>query len=288
MVIEIVCFLVEIGNFLSKLNWESIITILISVLAIYCPYKIEVNRKKKEEDELIKTDNELFKESLSILKTELSSQIDFLENYLENKEYKLSINPSLQIDFLKFIDLKSIYKKNKEEDKKKQLNNLISALYSLSQFNESLIRTFESFLKRYGAFEITFLSKYRKVIYDRCYEITKNYSEIPESPDSIIIEDEFVSQYFSISNQFNEKVADEKGKADRKKIAEELFKLMELSAKYLFKQDEAIEINKLANEAYTAYIEMKNVEQIHNREVESHLKILKKAEKEISEYLKVN
>jgi hypothetical protein len=272
------------------INWEIVVTVLLSVFTIYASDYMERRRKSKEELKFSKSEKELFRENLKILKSNISIQVNFLDEYIKSTTYKMFINPAIQVNFLRTTNIKSIYSSDKNGEileNGEMINELISALYSISQFNESLIATYKEFVESYSRYENIFRENYKEVFYNKCYEISNQNKKGFNQNGDIIFDDPFVKEYFSISNSFNQEVLNEEGKIDRGKIDIQLKELIKISGKNIFKSRgrEAIMVNNIANKAHNAYVEMKNIEEKHLIEIESYKKLLQNSVKIIDSYL---
>ena len=177
-------FNLQFGDFYgSHPNWFDWLnflgTIFVSVLSIFIAFYLgerNYKRDKKErverEKELMISENNLFRENLRELKKQISIQEDYFKEYLEKKEFKqLVVNPSIQVSFLKNIDVKQLYKKvENDKNKVEQINTLFSYLYGISNFENSIQDEYRTFIRRYNELETIFKDNYGIVFYDLYFE----------------------------------------------------------------------------------------------------------------------
>lgn len=248
-------------------NWFEMLSLFTSLLAIGIAYwlghKQEINDKKLRE-ELIKDENNLFEIQLKQLKNNIVDEIKDLE---DNKDiFRLKINQLIQIDFLNFIDVKSLYKINNRD----KVNDIISSLYILYDFNPRFISEIKYFEEKYNRYKNIFRENYQKVFYTKYYEtyIEGNNTDNP-----------FLSEYVKIVNQFNN--------SNEEKIVELLNNITNISFEYIRdkKNKRACEINELANMAIQAYEEKKLLKHNYNEIITNHISILKNVKNGIEKYL---
>lgn len=283
-------------------DWFSLLSSLfISAASIFLAFYIaeriynrEKRDKEKEAIDLQKSEIELFKNSLSELNVAIEKQIVDLQKYIDEKNFKLTFNQNVQVDFLQFIDIKYLYKiigfKNTESIKK--LNSLMSSLYTIYDFRESLRDEVRTYLKKYNYHESKFYS-YRQLLY------TKYYSICNLRADSIIFEegqkkwkfkdeDKFMPEYTEliIKTFENKSIIDENGLKDRKELNENfVIPLIKIAYKYVPEDYHAIEINDIANDVNSAFIDMESVTDKHFIVIDSYLANLKSINTKIKEYL---
>ncbi|MCH4828739.1 hypothetical protein [Flavobacterium columnare] len=283
-------------------DWFSLLSSLfISAASIFLAFYIaeriynrEKRDKEKEAIDLQNSEIELFKNSLNELNFAIEKQIVDLQKYIDEKNFKLTFNQNVQVDFLQFIDIKYLYKiigfENTESIKK--LNSLMSSLYTIYDFRESLRDEVRTYLKKYNYHESKFYS-YRQLLY------TKYYSICNLRADSIIFEegqkkwkfkddDKFMPEYTEliIKTFENKSIIDENGLKDRKELNENfVIPLIKIAYKYVPEDYHAIEINDIANDVNSAFIDMESVTDKHFIVIDSYLANLKSINTKIKEYL---
>ena len=283
-------------------DWFSLISsLIISAASIFLAfdiaeriYKREKNDKEKESQDLQDTEIELFKNNLTELNIAIENQITNLQKYVEDKNFKLTFNQSVQVDFLQFIDIKHLYKKigfhNTESIKK--LNILMTSLYTIYDFRESLRDEVRTYLKKYNYHESKFYL-YRQLLYTKYYSICNLRAE------SIIFEenqkkwkfkddDKFMPEYTEliIKTLSDETIVDVTGLKDRKKLNENfIIPLIKIAYKYVPEDFQAIEINDIGNEVNSAFIDIESVTEKHFEVIDSYLLNLKSINTKIKNYL---
>ena len=250
-------------------------------------YKRDKKDKKDNDDKNIQAEKSLFINSLSELKKSLDNQIEFLNEYENKKDFKLKIDPSLQINFLQFINLKSLYH-NRTQQETNDLNNLLTSLYSISDFRNSLSSELRGYINKYNIQEIKF-KNYRQILYKKFYEYSNSRAEkIVKNEDgtkrwAYNPNDNFMREY-SILTTVDINTDD---KADRKKIDENfLVPIINISHKYIPEDINAIEINDLANDCHSAFTDMNILDDAHFRAINSHLDILHSLFTDLEGYLR--
>lgn len=283
-------------------DWFSLLSSLfISAASIFLAFYVaeriynrEKRDKRKEAIDLQNSEIELFKNSLSELNTAIEKQIVDLQKYIDEKKFKLTFNQNVQVDFLQFIDIKYLYKKIGFENTEsiEKLNSLMSSLYTIYDFRESLRDEVRTYLKKYNYHESKFYL-YRQLLY------TKYYSICNLRADSIIFEegqkkwkfkdeDKFMPEYTElIIKTFEDKsIIDVNGLKDRKKLNENfVIPLIKIAYKYVPEDYHAIEINDIANDVNSAFIDMESVTDKHFIVIDSYLANLKSINTKIIEYL---
>ncbi|CEN38342.1 hypothetical protein [Capnocytophaga cynodegmi] len=290
----------QFGDFYnSSPNWFDWLnflgTIVVSTFSIffaYClgerNYKRDKKEKAKQEEELMISENNLFRENLKELKKQISKQESYFKKYLTEKEFnQLCVNSSVQVNFLKNIDVKQLYRKVKNnKNKVEQINTLFSYLYGISNFESAIQDEYRTFVKRYNELEIIFKNNYGTVFYHLFHQINnKRIVNYPKVNGGIGWEydskDEFMLEYVQLRSKF---IKENKIKVDRKRISELLKEIAEKSNKYIPKDFDAIQVNHFANEAYCAFVDMEAKRKSHYKVIDSYLKVLEKLKKKIEEY----
>jgi hypothetical protein len=283
-------------------EWFSLaISSLISILSVWGGFWIakriyskERNDKILEENEIQESEVRLFKNSLSQLNSSLQQQINALENYLSEQDFSLDFYQGVQVDFLQFINIKYLYKDIgvTNQDKLKKVNSLLSSLYTLSDFRISLRDELRTFMKKYGFHEDKFYS-YRKVLYTKYFELCNLRSNDFKTQGGIqtwqfSADDRFMIEYSKLRDQiFNDKeVISENGLKDRKLFVERfIIPLVSLSSEFLPGDYNAIEVNDIANDIYSAFNDIEHVTLTHKQAAKSYVDILKGTKEQIEGYL---
>lgn len=274
-------------------DWLSLVSqLIITATSIYFAYYLgeriyKRDRKNKFEEEKlnVQAENDLFKNNLIELNKNILVQIGFLNEYLTNRDFKLKLTPALQVNFLQFLNLKSVY--NQENGNIDQINNLLSSLYSIEKITNSLSKELNTYISKFNIQENKFYS-YRLAYYKKFFE----YSNL-RAVDMIVEngvkkwkyadQDKFMIEYAKLRN---ETIGNADGTANRDLLDEKfLLPLIHLANKYIPEDYNAIEIHDIANEAHSAFQNMENLTFIHFKSIESHLKILEDTKNDIEEYL---
>ena len=275
-------------------DWFSLfLQITITAGSIYFAYYLgeriyKRDRKNKFEEEKlnVKSENDLFKNNLIELNKNILVQIRFLNEYITNKDFRLKLTPALQVNFLQFLNLKSLYTQG--NDNIERINNLLSSLYSIEKITNSLSKELNTYISKFNVQENKFYG-YRLAYYKKFFE----YSNLRAV--EMIIEngikkwkyaeqDIFMNEYAKLRN---ETIGNADGTANRKFVDENFLKpLIDLANKYIPEDYNAIEIHDISNEAHSAYQNMENLTSIHFKAIESHLRILEDTKDEIEAYLK--
>lgn len=299
-------FNLQFGEFQQATpNWFDWFSLLISLiinaasifLAFYIAesiYNREKKDKEKEETDLQNSEIELFKINLIKLGEETEKQIINLKEAIREKNFKLTINQGVQAQFLQYIEIKYLYKnigfENRESINK--LNSLMSSLYSINDFRESISEELRTFMNKYSYHESKFYS-YKLLLYSKYFSLCNHRAE-----EIIVVEgqkkwkfadnDKFMKEYSElIAKTFeNLEIIHENGLKDRKKLIEQfVIPLIGIAYKNVPEDDEAIEINDIANEVNSAFIDMESVTEIFYKVIDSYLHNLESTNKKINEYL---
>lgn len=299
-------FTFQFGEFIDSnpdwFDWFSLaISSLISMFSVWGGFwianKIYSKEKKdkiEEEKENQESEVKLFKNSLVQLKSAIENQIQGLNDYLDKMNFSLELHQGLQVDFLQFIDIKYLYKDtgitNQSEIQK--INKLLSTLYTISDFRTSLRDEFRTYMEKYGFHEVKFYL-YRKLLYTKYFELCYK-----RSGDFQIIggvktwqfsnDDHFMIEYSTLSDKIfiDKEVITENGLNDRKLFIERfVVPLIKLSSKYLPEDYNAIDVNDIANEVNSAYIDIEYVTSTHIQATRSYLTILTDVKEQIENYL---
>lgn len=280
-------------------NWFDVFTLVLTILSLWLAYflgergyKRDKKDKNKEQKQHIDTEVKLFKINLKELLTVINKQLKALELYKTEQNFSLKYYSNLQVDFLKFINQKSLYESIGFEKEKEinQINELFSLLFGLNDFRYSIKDSVRHYITRHSEFEKGFYL-YRKLMYKMTHEIVNRNIN-----DSIQVEEgyhinfgnnEFARQFFRLNQAVleNPELLDENGNIIRPKLID-LFILpvIELCKQHIPINADAIEAADVANEVHSAWINMEKVTKAHFNEIDGHIEILKNVRDEIINY----
>ncbi|WP_271769270.1 hypothetical protein [Aquimarina algiphila] len=294
----------EITGFWSfSQNWFDILSLVLTLLSLWLAYhlgergyKRDKKDKDKDQKELIKSEVKLFENNLGQLNLAIDSQLKGFNKYKEEQNFSLEFNPDVQVDFLKFIDVKHIYEAIgfKKEDGIGKVNSLFAALYSLNDFRHSFRDSVRTYNSRYVTLEKRFYL-YRKLMYRMLHEIcNKRAIDIQPAAGGLNInfgDNHFARDFFRLNQTVlnSPELLDENQIVIRPKLIELfIIPLIELSKQHIPLNADAIEIADMANEVNSAWIDMEGITQSHFGEVEGHINSLEKVRKEIITFLELN
>lgn len=282
----------------SNPNWFDWLSLIISVIAILFAYWLgektyRRDRKDKinEQDELDKSEISLFKNNLYQLNEAIKKQIPDIKEYIEAKDLRMGIYPALNVNFLSFVDLKSLYRKN--TDKTMTINRLLSTLYGLTDFKNTLTDELRKFEEKYRLYETIFKDNYNEVFINKVYEINNKRAINFVVDDNKIKKgqyndgDNFIREYMTLTNSFKKTVANEKGVVDRLKVYDELLKMVDVTKSYIPEDYDAIMIHNISDKARSAYLDMEQIKKNHHTTLKSYSKLLEKAEEKISDFMQI-
>lgn len=282
----------------SNPNWFDWLSLIVSVIAILFAYwsgektyKRDRADKVKEQDELDKSEISLFKNNLYQLNEAIKKQIPDIKEYIEAKDLRIGIYPALNVNFLSFVDLKSLYRKN--TDKTMTINRLLSSLYGLTYFKNTLTDELRKFEEKHRLYETIFKDNYNEVFINKVYEINNKRAINFVVDDNKIKKwqyndgDNFIREYMTLTNSFKKIVANENGVVDRQKVFDELLKMIEVTKKYIPEDYDAIIIHNISEKARSAYLDMEQIKKDHHETLKSYSKLLEKAEGKISDFMQL-
>lgn len=147
-------------------------------------------------------------------------------------------------------------------------------------------------MKKYNFHENKFYS-YRKLLYTKYFELCNQRSVSFNVHEGVKVwafstDDIFMNEYSQLRDQIfdDSEVIAKNGVKDRKLLNERfIIALIEASSHFLPEDYNAIDVNDIANEVNSAYIDIEHITRIHNQAVKSYLDILKSAKSQINEYL---
>ncbi len=282
-------------------NWFEYVSLIVTVITIWGAYKIaeyvydrEKNDKKVDDISLRFSENELFKNNLESLVEPIKSQIESINNYLDRDDLKLKFYPEIQVDFLQFVSIKEIFKKNDLHNKKNisRVNRLMTNLYTLYDFRTSLRDEVRTYIEKYNYHERKFYL-YRQLLYGKFFELS-NVRNTGFKMDKGIKKwgfdpkDTFMQEYSKLRIETFEdpEVIENGGVKDRQKLNEKFVNpLAEIASKYIPEDYNAIEINDISNEVNAAFIDMEEITSKHKRAMAGYKDSLETVLEKIEEYL---
>lgn len=253
-------------------------------------YKRDKEDKASEEARNIKSENELFTNNLQELQNNVQIQIGFLKEYIENKDFRLKINPTLQVNFLRFIKVKTLYN-GRSDQGITTLNHLLSSLYSNDTILENLRSELNNFISKHNIHEAKFKNGYRQILYTKFLKFS-NLRTISYRENAGRIEwayngdDIFMQEYFKLTQ--SDIANDDASTASHNKIDKNfLLPIIDLSKNHVPRDAIAIEVLDIANDAHSAYIDMQALTNSHFNVINSYLNTLADLNVEIQEFLTV-
>lgn len=273
-------------------DWFSlIISLVITALSIYFAYylgektyKRDKKDQNKKTEENILSENKLFSDNLLELKTNIHTQIEFLTEYINEKDFKLKINPALQAKFLQFLNLKVIYQGKSESN---TINKLLSTLYAIDNITATLALELTNYIAKFNQFESKF-KNYRQAYYKNFY-LYSNARAVEIKVEERVKKwrydenDIFMIEFTKLRTA---NISSLDGSANHQLIDQNfILPLIELSNKYIPEDHDAIEIHNIANDAHSGYVDMENLTSIHFRIIEKYKELLQETENEIAAYL---
>lgn len=271
---------------LSEPSWFDYISLLVTVGSIFGAYFIaetvysrEKNDKKIEDISIIYSENELFINNLKSLQTPIKNQISAIDEYLTKKDFRMKLYAEIQVDFLQFINIKDIYRKYGFNNKTKveKINELMTSLYALYDFRESLRSEIRTYIEKYNYHEDKFYS-YRFLLYTKYFQLCNERSMDMSFKSGIKRwsfdkNDKFMIEYSELTFSVfkDEEVMIENNLISRTKLIEKFIKPLRLiSAKYVPEDYNAIEINQVSNEVIHAYNDMEHITENHFKVLEGY------------------
>ncbi|WP_271785387.1 hypothetical protein [Aquimarina algiphila] len=291
------------GFWFFSQNWFDILSLVLTILSLWLAYYLgergyrrDKKDKEKDQKELIKSEVKLFENNLGQLNLAIDGQLKGLKKYKKGQNFSLEFNPDVQVDFLKFIDVKHIYEAIgfKKEDGIEKVNSLFAALYSLNDFRHSLRDSVRTYISRYTTLEKRFYL-YRKLMYRMFHEISNRRAiDVIRSPQGFQINfghNEFAERYFHHVQAVlsNPDLLNESQVVIREKLIELfIMPLIEITKQYIPVDEDAIEVSDVTNEVNAAWIDMETVTRAHFEEIEGHINSLEKVKTEIITFLDLN
>lgn len=290
-------------NFLlfSEPNWFDFISLLVTVASIFGAYWIaetvysrEKSDKKVEDISIIYSENELFKNNIKSIQKPITNQIAAIDEYLTKMDFRMKFYAEIQVDFLQFVSIKDIYRKYGFNNKTKieEINQLMTSLYTLYDFRESLRSEIRTYIEKYNYHEQKFYS-YRLLLYTKYFQLCNERSmEISFENGikrwSFDVYDKFMAEYSELTLKTfqDEEVMVENTLISRDKLTEKFIKpLNSISAKYVPEDYNAIEINQISNEVVHAFDDMEHITKKHFKVLEGYKSSLKDVNEKIESFI---
>ncbi|MFT5250014.1 MAG: hypothetical protein ACI93P_001749 [bacterium] len=283
-------------------NWFDILSLVLTILSLWLAfwlgergYRRDKKDKAKEEKQLINSEVKLFKNNLEQLLKAVDKQLAALKKYKADKSFSLEFRAELQVDFLKFVDVKHVYEKYDLKNQKSidSINELFASLFALNDFRHSLRDSLRNYITRYRDFEKGFYL-YRKLMYKMMHEIANRRAiDIRQGVGGFEInfgDNVFAENYFHLNQTTlrNPELLDDKGIVIRPKLIE-LFIIpaIDLSKQFIPADEDAIQVSDVANEVNSSWINMEVVTTAHFNEIDGHIATLEKVKEKIEEFLEL-
>lgn len=282
-------------------NWFEFTSLIVTIGTIWGAFKVSEHVYEKEKvDKRVEnislqfSENELFKNNLGALIKPIKSQIKSIKRYLIKDDLKLKFYPEIQVDFLQFISIKEIYKKNDLHNKKniEAINNLMTNLYTLYDFRTSLRDEVRTYIEKYNYHERKFYL-YRSLLNGKFFELS-NLRAIGYTIDKGIKKwgfdpkDNFMLEYSKLRMAtFDDKeIIDNDGLKDRKLLNEKfIVPLAEIANNYIPEDHNAIEVNDISCEVNAAFQDMEEITKKHKNSMEGYKKSLEIVLDKIEQFL---
>lgn len=286
----------------SNPNWFDILSLIITVMSIIGAYltsrffyKKEKIDSELERKEILNAEINLFENSLIELKKDLLIQIEAINEYLKNEDFSLSLNPNINIEFLKYIDIKSLYKIKNIEEKMNLtiINELLAQLFFLKDFHFLIKDELQVFIKRFNQIERDFF-EYKKLLYTDYLKLSNkraaSISFVEENKVCLFHqEDVFIRKYSELINStfHNAEIIKNEELISRKKLDEKfIYPLIHICKDYIPEDFDSIEISYVANKVHSAFIDMEKITESHFTVINSYKLHLEKIIEKIEIYKK--
>jgi hypothetical protein len=283
-------------------NWFDILSLILTILSLWLAfwlgergYRRDKKDKVKEENQLINSEVKLFKNNLDQLLKAVDKQLAALKKYKTDKNFSLEFHPELQVDFLKFVDVKHVYEQFgfKNQDKIDTVNELFATLFAINDFRHSLRDSLRNYITRYRDFEKGFYL-YRKLMYRMMHEIAnKKVIDLVQGNGGVDIdfgENHFAREFFHLNQSVlsNPDLQNDSGIVIRPKIIE-LFIIpaIDLSKRFIPADEDAIQVSDVANEVYSSWGNMEVVTEAHFNEIDGHITTLEDVKEKINAILEL-
>ena len=217
-----------------------------------------------------------------------------LQSYIDNKDFKLIFHSAIQVDFLQFINVKYLYKNAgfNNIEAISNINNLMTSLYTLYDFRESLRDEVRTYLKKYNYHESKFYL-YRQLLYTKYFSICNVRAESINIDEGVKKwkfhdDDKFMPRYTELILKTSQdtSIIDNNGLKDRSKLNSEfVVHLINIAFEYVPEDLNAIEINDIGNQVNSAFIDMESITEKHFNVMESYLSNLQSISSKVKLYL---
>ena len=139
-------------------NWFDILSLILTLFSIWFAfrlgergYKRDKKDKALEEKQLINSEVQLFKNNLEQLLKAVDKQLAALTKYKVDRSFSLEFRAEVQVDFLKFVDVKHVYEQYgyKNQQALDTINELFASLFAMNDFRHSLRDSVRNYILRY-------------------------------------------------------------------------------------------------------------------------------------------
>jgi hypothetical protein len=290
----------------SSPNWFDyftlIITSLISIFSVLGGYKIartiyksEQNDKLLEDMMLQTTEVNLFKNSLSQLKTSVDKQVEALKRYDSERNFTIQFVQGLDTTIFNYIQIRHLYLDIgfSNSEKINRLNELIGLISSLQKFSLNLRDEFRAYMDKYSFHEQK-RYQYRQLLYTKFFELYNERSvsvEVDENSGrkkfTFSTQDIFIKKYNDLINTVQndqEVIFDGSLKSIDLLIVRFIVPLIHLSNEYVPEDIHAIQILEISNAVNTAHKDIENITNVHFTSVNTYLQLLENISGKIQEY----
>lgn len=283
-------------------NWFDILSLIVTVASIigaYLTSRYFYKKEKKDSDDdklkITKAEINLFDNSISELKKDIQIQIDALKDYITKQDFSLSFNPNINVEFLKYIDIKTLYEVKNIEQKIdiSIINELLSKLFFLKDFQSLLRNEVQVYIKRYNELEANYYD-YKKLLYTEYFKLINKRVESISIVDGKKIgkfhnEDVFIREYDSLRNKVfsDTEIINNESIVSRKLLDEKfIVEVIHICEKFIPEDVDAIEFSSLANNTHSAFTDMEHITEKHINVIESYKELLEKIIEKINLYQK--
>jgi hypothetical protein len=283
-------------------NWFDILSLVLTILSLWLAfwlgergYRRDKKDKAKEEKQLINCEVKLFKNNLEQLLKAVDKQLAALKKYKIDRSFSLEFRAEVQVDFLKFVDVKHVYEQYgyKNQQALDTINELFSSLFAMNDFRHSLRDSVRNYILRYTGFEKGFYL-YRKLMYKMMHEIAnKRAIDIRPEVGGVQLNfgtNQFAQRFFRLIQSVlsNPDLLNADGIVVRPKLIELFIKpSIDLSKQYIPADEDAIQVSDLANEVNSSWINMEVVTTAHFNEIDGHIATLEDVKAKINEFLEL-
>lgn len=281
-------------------NWFDILSLVLTILSLWLAfwlgergYRRDKKDKVKEEQKLVNSEIKLFKNNLEQLSIAVDKQHAALKKYKADKTYSLEFRADVQVDFLKFVNIKHVYEHFGFDNQKviDKINELFTSLFAMNDFRHSLRDSVRNYITRHSDFEKGFYL-YRKLMYKMTHEIAnKKAIDLVKDKEGFRINfgnNDFAREFFRLNQEAlkNPELLNEDNIVIRPKLIE-LFIMpaINLSKQYIPEDEDAIQVSDVANEVNSSWINMEVVTTAHFNEIDGHIATLEEVKEQINMFV---